>query len=109
MALTLRLTRHGTKNAPFYRIVAAEKTSPRDGRYLEIVGTYDTTKSPSIINLKEDRVKHWITHGAIATRVVGDIINKKIPGFLKGRIDHQRKKIQAARKARKQRLASKKK
>ena len=60
----LRLRRMGAKKAPFYRVVAADATSPRDGRFIEILGHYNPTKDPQIIELKEDRVKYWLGAGA---------------------------------------------
>ncbi|MBL4905864.1 MAG: 30S ribosomal protein S16 [Sneathiella sp.] len=75
MALKIRLTRQGAKKRPFYRIVVADVRSPRDGRYLEIVGTYNpmlAKDDENRITLKEDRIKHWMGHGALPTdRVAG--------------------------------------
>jgi small subunit ribosomal protein S16 len=62
--LAIRLTRKGKKKKPFYRIVVTEKTRPRDGRFVEIVGTYDPLVSPADVRLKEDRVKYWLSVGA---------------------------------------------
>ena len=70
MALKIRLTRQGAKKRPFYRIVVADVRSPRDGRYLEILGAYNPMLSKddeNRITLKEDRIKHWIGVGAQAT------------------------------------------
>lgn len=103
MAVTLRLARYGTNNRPFYRIVAADKDSPRDGRYLEIVGHYNPRTNPPTFDLKEDRVERWIKVGAQPTTVVANLINKKMNGLVKKRVEHKRSKIQAARKARKAR------
>ncbi len=75
MALKIRLTRQGAKKRPFYRIVVADVRSPRDGRYLEIVGTYNpmlAKDDENRVTLKEDRIKHWMGHGALPTdRVAG--------------------------------------
>lgn len=62
--LAIRLARKGKKKKPFYRIVVTEKTRPRDGRFVEIVGTYDPLSEPADVRLKEDRVKYWLSVGA---------------------------------------------
>ncbi len=70
MALKIRLTRQGAKKRPFYRIVVADARSPRDGRYLEIVGTYNpmlAKDSGERVKLDEERIKHWIGNGAQPT------------------------------------------
>ena len=108
MAVTLRLARHGQKKRPFYRIVAAEKQARRDGRFLEIVGTYNPMTVPATISLKEDAVKRWVSVGAQTSQTVRDIIIKNLPGVMEARESHQLAKIQAKRKARKQRLAANK-
>jgi len=60
----IRLRRTGLRNQPSYRIVAAEKESPRDGKFLEILGTYNPRTDPFTIKVEEDRVFHWMTNGA---------------------------------------------
>lgn len=107
MSVTLRLARHGQKKRPFYRIVASPKGSKRDGRFIEILGTYDPLKKPAAITLKNDKVQKWIENGAELTRVVRSIVKKQIPGLVEGREKHQRDRIQAQRKARKARAATK--
>jgi small subunit ribosomal protein S16 len=92
-----------------YRIVAADKQAKRDGRFLEVVGTYNTLNNPARITLKEDLVKKWMEAGAKPTLVVRSIIKRTIPGFVEAREEHQTKKTQAARKARKARAAKSKK
>jgi small subunit ribosomal protein S16 len=70
MALKIRLARAGAKKRPYYRIVVADSRSPRDGRYIEKIGTYDPLLpkgSPERIKLVEERVKHWLGHGAQPT------------------------------------------
>jgi len=69
----LRLRRIGLKGQPTYRVVAADKESPRDGRFLEILGVYNPRTSPATIHLKEDRVFHWMTNGALPTESVAQI------------------------------------
>ncbi len=67
MALKIRLTRQGAKKRPFYRIVVAESSSPRDGRYIERLGTYNPMlpkNDENRVNLNLDRIKHWVGHGA---------------------------------------------
>lgn len=64
MAVRLRLTRVGKKKQPTYRIVAADSRSPRDGKYLEIVGTYDPRREPSAITIDNDKAVGWLKKGA---------------------------------------------
>ena len=64
MAVKLRLTRVGSKKNPVYRIVAADSRSPRDGKFLEIVGRYNPQTDPSTIDLDADKVKDWLAKGA---------------------------------------------
>ncbi len=77
MAVKIRLTRMGTRKKPFYRIVVADSVSPRDGKFIEIVGSYDPKKDPAVIGLKEDRVKEWIARGAEPTLTVSQLLRKK--------------------------------
>ena len=100
MAVVLRLSRLGKHKSPVYRIVAADKQAKRDGRFLEVVGTYNTLNNPARITLKEDLVKKWMQAGAKPTLVVRSIIKRTIPGYVEAREEHQLKKTQAARKAR---------
>ena len=79
MAVKLRMTRMGAKKRPFYRIVAADSRSPRDGRFIEEVGTYDPNQDPSVFNLKEESVKKWLANGAQPTETVGKLL--KIAGI----------------------------
>lgn len=103
MAVTLRLARHGSKKRPFYRIVAAEKGCKRDGRCIEVIGVYHPIYNPPHLALKEDRVKHWIEHGAQSTQTVRALIKKTLPGFLEPRDEARLNKIKARRRARKER------
>jgi len=77
MSVKIRLARRGAKKKPFYRIVVADIESPRDGKFVEILGTYDPLQSPAAVSLKEDRVKYWIGEGAIPTGTVSDILKKE--------------------------------
>src|SRR5215510_14716363 len=69
----LRLRRIGLKGQPTYRIVAADSESPRDGRFLEILGFYNPRTQPATIHLKEDRVYHWMKNGALPTEAVAQV------------------------------------
>ena len=64
MAVTIRLARHGRHKLPYYRIVAADKENPRDGRFLEQVGTFNPLTDPGTFELREDRIKYWLGVGA---------------------------------------------
>ena len=75
MAVKLRLKRMGAKKAPFYRIVAADSRSPRDGRNIEEVGTYDPTRNPAAVNLDEEAVLKWLNNGAQPTDTVRNILS----------------------------------
>lgn len=77
MAVKIRLNRMGAKKNPFYRIVVADSRSPRDGRFIEIVGNYDPTTDPSTINLDEGKVMDWIAKGAKPTDTVRSLLRKK--------------------------------
>ena len=76
MAVKIRLSRHGGKKHPFYRIVAADSRRARDGKFLEIVGTYDPNSDPATIIFKEERLQHWIGHGATTSKTVGELMQK---------------------------------
>jgi small subunit ribosomal protein S16 len=69
----IRLRRIGLKGQPTYRLVAADKESPRDGRFLEILGVYNPRTDPATIHLKEDRIYHWMKNGALPTDSVEQI------------------------------------
>ena len=77
MGVRIRLARHGAKKKPFYRIVVADGESPRDGKFLEKVGTYDPLKDPAEVTLKTDRVKYWIEKGAIPSDTVKSLFKKE--------------------------------
>lgn len=77
MAVKIRLARRGAKKRPFYRIVVADIEARRDGRFLEVVGTYNPLSSPKAISLKEDRVKYWMGEGAIPTETVLGLMKKE--------------------------------
>ena len=73
MAVNIRLRRMGQKKAPFYRIIVADSRSPRDGRFIEEIGTYDPTKDPSVYNVNEELAKKWLANGAQPTETVSKI------------------------------------
>ncbi len=77
MSVKIRLARHGAKKRPFYRIVIADSESPRDGKFLENVGTYDPLVDPAKVSLKQERIKHWIGQGAIPTHTVKNLLKKQ--------------------------------
>ncbi len=77
MAVKIRLARRGAKKKPFYRIVASDIESPRDGRFLEILGTYDPMMDPAAITLKEERIRYWIKEGALPTTTVKSILKRE--------------------------------
>ena len=72
--LTIRLARIGKKKHPYYRVVVTEKTRPRNGRFVEIVGTYDPLKKPAAVQLDSDRVHYWLGKGAQPSDTVKSLI-----------------------------------
>ena len=78
MAVKLRLVRMGKKKQPTYRVVAADTRSPRNGRFIEIIGTYEPRQDPSVIKIDNERAVHWLRHGAKPTERVEKIL--KISG-----------------------------
>ncbi len=77
MAVKLRLKRMGSKAKPFYRIVAADSRSPRDGRFLEVVGTYNPVKGQEVVTVNEEKTMYWLSNGAIPTDTVRSILSKQ--------------------------------
>ena len=70
MAVKIRLKRMGKKRKPFYRIVAADSRSPRDGRFIEEIGTYDPNQEPAEVHVNEEVAKKWLSNGAQPTETV---------------------------------------
>ncbi len=70
----IRLTRLGKKKKPFYRIVVADANSPRDGRFIEEIGTYDPMKNPSEVHVNEELAKKWLANGARPTETVARLL-----------------------------------
>ena len=77
MAVKMRLTRVGSKKNPIYRVVVADSRSPRDGRFIEIIGRYNPQTDPSTIELDEDKVREWLGKGAQPTQPVARLLKKK--------------------------------
>lgn len=76
MAVRIRLTRMGRKKKPFYRIVVANNEAKRDGKFLDVVGTYDPTQDPAAVTLDTVKLNHWIGQGAEPTVTVRSLIKK---------------------------------
>ena len=76
MAVKIRLRRMGAKKAPFYRVVVADSRFPRDGRFIEEIGTYDPTKEPSVFIIDAEKAKKWIATGAQPTDTVKALLKK---------------------------------
>lgn len=74
MAVKIRLKRMGQKKAPFYRVVVADSRSPRDGKFIEEIGTYDPSTNPSTFKVDEESAKKWLANGAQPTDVVGKLL-----------------------------------
>jgi small subunit ribosomal protein S16 len=90
MSVKIRLARAGAKKRPYYKIVAASSRSPRDGRFLERLGSYDpirTTEDPNRLVLNEERIKHWLSVGALPTDRVARFLDKA--GILPGATVHR--------------------
>ena len=77
MGVRIRLARHGAKKRPFYRIVAADGESPRDGRFLEKLGTYDPKYDPAKVTIETERIQYWIDKGAIPSDTVKSLFKKE--------------------------------
>ena len=80
MAVKIRLARRGSKGNPFYRIVVADSRSPRDGRFIDRIGTYDPQQEPSHITVDEEKAREWLGKGAQPTEQVRNLL--KISGVL---------------------------
>ena len=72
----LRLQRFGSKKRPFYRVVAAESTSPRDGRFIEIIGTYHPISKENVLKIDEEKALKWLNNGAQPTDTVGALLRQ---------------------------------
>ena len=76
MAVRIRLTRHGRKKQPFYRIIVADSESKRDGKFLDIVGTYDPLQDPAVIKIDNSKIEDWMSKGALPTTTVKSLLKK---------------------------------
>ena len=77
--LRIRLTRMGAKKKPFYRVVVMEQRQTRDGSFVEILGHYNPTTNPPVVDLNMDRVRHWLACGAQPSETVGSLLKKAAP------------------------------
>ena len=80
MAVSIRLTRRGNKKRPFYRIVVADKECPRDGRFIEVVGTYNPLVDPPVVTLENEKIQGWIDKGAVPSVTVKNILERDAEG-----------------------------
>ncbi len=76
MSLRIRLARFGAKKRPFYRIVVSNSESPRDGRFLEIIGTYDPNQDPVMVTVKDELLSQWLEKGATPTDTVASLLKR---------------------------------
>lgn len=76
MSVSIRLRREGTTNSPYYKVVVADSRAPRDGKFIEIIGTYDPKKQGHNSTLKLDRIEHWVSKGAQPSDTVRSLIKK---------------------------------
>jgi len=81
MAVTIRLARFGVKKRPSYRIVVADSRAPRDGKFIERIGTYDPNQDPAVVRIEEEKAIKWITKGAQPTQTVKKLLKES--GVLK--------------------------
>ncbi|HVT07721.1 MAG TPA: 30S ribosomal protein S16 [Polyangia bacterium] len=77
MAVTIRLTRAGGRKVPFYRVVAADSRSPRDGRFIEQLGVYDPLREPVEFRVDEQRLQHWLKNGALPSETVSQLLRRQ--------------------------------
>ena len=77
MAVKIRLKRMGAKKAPFYRVVVADARSPRDGKFIETIGTYDPTVNPAAVKIDEEKAMNWMGNGAQPTDTVKNLFQKQ--------------------------------
>ena len=77
MSVKIRLARQGAKKSPFYRIVAADTRSPRDGRHIEQLGVFDPTREPPEFRYDEARMAHWLSKGAQPSDTIRELLNRE--------------------------------
>jgi small subunit ribosomal protein S16 len=80
MAVTIRLTRAGAKKVPFYRVVAADRRSPRDGRFIEQLGVYDPLRNPVEFRVNEERLAYWLKNGALPSQTISELLRRQRRG-----------------------------
>ena len=76
MAVKITFRRMGKKKAPFYRVVVADSRSPRDGKFIDEIGTYDPNQDPSVFKFDEEKAKQWLANGAKPTETVGKLLKQ---------------------------------
>lgn len=76
MAVKIRLTRMGDKKSPFYRVVVADSRSPRDGKFIEILGTYNPLTNPAEIKIDNEKAQKWLKNGALPTETAKSVLTK---------------------------------
>lgn len=76
MAVKIRLTRMGAKKKPMYRIVASDSRSPRDGKYIELIGTYNPNTKPADVKIDKEVAKKWLSNGAVPTDTARNLLSK---------------------------------
>ncbi|MBE6155412.1 MAG: 30S ribosomal protein S16 [Firmicutes bacterium] len=89
MAVKLRLKRMGSRQKPFYRIVASDSRSPRDGKFIELIGTYNPLKGQEVVTVDEEKALKWLNNGAEPTDTVRNILSKQ--GIMKKYADSKKK------------------
>ncbi|MBQ3646838.1 MAG: 30S ribosomal protein S16 [Synergistaceae bacterium] len=77
MAVKIRLSRQGRKKAPFYRLVVADSRSPRDGKFIELIGTYNPMTDPAAVTINEERALYWLNHGALPSDTARGLLSKQ--------------------------------
>ena len=77
MAVRIRLSRQGKKKAPFYRLVVADSRSPRDGKFIELIGTYNPMTDPAAVSINEDRALYWLGVGALPSDTARGLLKKE--------------------------------
>ena len=77
MAVRIRLSRQGRKKAPFYRLVVADSRSPRDGKFIELIGTYNPMTDPASVNINEERALYWLGVGALPSETARGLLKKQ--------------------------------
>jgi len=112
MAVKIRLRKQGRKNRPFYRIVVADSRSPRDGKYVECIGWYNPfeTEPEKHLNIQEERVAHWLEHGAQMSENIEALLTRRLPTLLKSHqekcLAHRAKVTKQKRDARRRKAAA---